>query len=111
MRLGAAGKVGAALALALGSVTGGAIAAAPAQAFTCGYSTNYFLDGPSHVEGVDSYICDYHATAAYVGIFRNGVLVASGDGFVTYDCNGSAANEYQFEFAESSAGPFLVDCG
>jgi hypothetical protein len=111
MRLGAAGRMGATLALVAGSVTGGVIATAPAEAFQCGYSTNYYLDGPSHVEGVDSYICDYHASAAYVGIFRNGTLVASGNGFVTYNCNGGAVNEYQFEFANSSAGPFAVDCG
>jgi hypothetical protein len=115
MTLRTASRIGAALALALGSVMGAAIASAPAQAqaqVTCGDVFHYNLNAPYSIQASNGYVCDYHETSEYVAIYKDGQLVAAGDGSTYYVCNGSAANEYVIEGADTSgAGPFALDCG
>jgi hypothetical protein len=113
MSLGTFGRVAATLALALGSVTAGALANAPAQALTtCGDVFHYNLNAPYTIQATNGYVCDYHETPEDVSIYKNGQLVAGGDGSTYYACNGSAVNSYVIEGADTSgAGPFSLACG
>jgi hypothetical protein len=113
MSLGTAARIGAMLALALGSVTGAAIASAPAQALTtCGDVFSYHLNAPYDIQATNGYVCDYHETPENVEIYKNGVLAAGGNGSTYYSCNGSASNQFVIEGADGAgAGPFTLDCG
>lgn len=112
MSAGTIGRLGAVLALTVGSLVGAAAVTVPAQALTsCGEVFNYHLNAPYNIQATNGYVCDNRETAEVIGIYKNGVLVASGVGSAAYVCNGSASNQYTIEGWNAGAGPFTLNCG
>jgi hypothetical protein len=113
MRLGAtATRMGAMLALTLGSVTGAAVAGAPAQAQpTCGPSFSYTANPGVSITVNDGYVCQYKATPGNIEIYKNGQIVAGGYGHAYYICNGTTDNEFAIAVTYGPGASFPLDCG
>ena len=108
-------RLGAALALVLGGIgttvlTSAGPAGAAGQCWPVDYG--HSVSPGNYIDAWDTLYCPPHPLfELHVNISVNGTIVASGNGAVTYTCQGSTEREYTITYLDGPTEKFDAACG